>query len=59
MIGERAREPRPAGDARPRRAQHLERFATAPKALPAAARNAVFRSMLKNGLLARCAAPRE
>ena len=39
--------------------QHPERLATVPKALPAAARNAVFRSMLKNGLLAECAAPRE
>ena len=35
------------------------RLAAAPKTLPAAARNAVFRSMLKNGLLAECAAPRE
>ena len=34
-------------------------LATAPQRLPAAARNAVFRSMLKNGLLAECAAPRE
>ena len=39
--------------------QHEHRLATAPKTLPAAARNAVFRSMLKNGLLAECAAPRE
>ena len=39
--------------------RHEQRLATAPKALPAAARNAVFRSMLKNGLLAECAAPRE
>jgi Protein of unknown function (DUF3489) len=39
--------------------QHPQRLATAPKTLPAAARNAVFRSMLKNGLLAECAAPRE
>src|SRR5829696_7775478 len=38
--------------------QHLERLATAPQGLPAAARNAVFRSMLKNGLLAECALPR-
>ena len=39
--------------------QHEQRLAAAPKTLPAAARNAVFRSMLKNGLLAECAAPRE
>jgi hypothetical protein len=39
--------------------QHEQGLATAPKTLPAAARNAVFRSMLKNGLLAECAAPRE
>ena len=34
-------------------------MAAAPHGLPAAARNAVFRSMLKNGLLAECAAPSE
>ena len=39
--------------------QHEQGLAAAPKTLPAAARNAVFRSMLKNGLLAECAAPRE
>src|SRR5918998_1459582 len=39
--------------------QHKQGLAAAPKTLPAAARNAVFRSMLKNGLLAECAAPRE
>jgi biotin operon repressor len=39
--------------------RHPERLAAAPRGLPAAARNAVFRSMLKNGLLAECAAPRE
>ncbi len=39
--------------------RHPERLAAAPTGLPAAARNAVFRSMLKNGLLAECAAPRE
>jgi hypothetical protein len=33
-------------------AQHDTRLATAPPSLPAAARNAVFRSMLKHGLLA-------
>jgi hypothetical protein len=38
--------------------QHDWRLAPLPK-IPAAARNAVFRSMLKNGLLAECAAPRE
>jgi hypothetical protein len=38
--------------------QHEQGLATAPHGLPAAARNAVFRSML-NGLLAECAAPRE
>ncbi|HYI82820.1 MAG TPA: hypothetical protein VEX11_06365 [Acetobacteraceae bacterium] len=39
--------------------QHPGRLATAPKTLPAAARNAVFRSMLKKGLLEECAVPRE
>jgi hypothetical protein len=39
--------------------QHEQRLAAAPKSLPAAARNAVFRSMLKHGLLEECAAPRE
>jgi surfactin synthase thioesterase subunit len=39
--------------------QHEHGLAAAPQGLPAAARNAVFRSMLKNGLLAECAAPRE
>ena len=39
--------------------QHEQGLAAAPKTLPAPARNAVFRSMLKNGLLAECAAPRE
>ena len=39
--------------------QHEQGLAAAPQGLPAAARNAVFRSMLKNGLLAECAAPRE
>ena len=39
--------------------QHEHGLAAAPKGLPAAARDAVFRSMLKNGLLAECAAPRE
>ena len=39
--------------------QHPERLATAPPGLPAAARNAVFRAMLKHGLLAECAAARE
>ena len=39
--------------------QHEQRLAAVPQGLPAAARNAVFRSMLKNGLLAECAAPRE
>jgi hypothetical protein len=39
--------------------RHEQGLAAAPKGLPAAARNAVFRSMLKNGLLAECAAPRE
>lgn len=39
--------------------QHPERLAAAPPSLPAAARDAVLRSMLKNGLLAECAVPRE
>jgi uncharacterized protein DUF3489 len=39
--------------------QHEQGLAAAPQGLPAAARDAVFRSMLKNGLLAECAAPRE
>lgn len=39
--------------------QHEQGLAAAPKTLPAAARNAVFRSMLKSGLLEECAAPRE
>jgi hypothetical protein len=39
--------------------QHEQGLAAAPQGLPAAARDAVFRSMLKNGLLAQCAAPRE
>jgi hypothetical protein len=42
-----------------RAAQHEARLAAAPTGLPAAARSAVFRSLLKNGLLAECAAPRE
>ena len=42
-----------------RASQHERGLAAAPQGLPAAARNAVFRSMLKNGLLAECAAPRE
>src|SRR5215213_6126069 len=42
-----------------RASRHEQGLAAAPKTLPAAARNAVFRSMLKNGLLAECAAPRE
>jgi hypothetical protein len=40
-------------------AQHDERLAAAPGGLPAAARNAVFRSMLKHGLLAEITAPAE
>jgi hypothetical protein len=39
--------------------QHEQRLATPPKSLPAAARDAVVRSLLKQGLLAECAAPRE
>ena len=42
-----------------RAGRHEMRLAAAPTGLPAAARDAVFRSMLKNGLLAECAAPRE
>ena len=42
-----------------RASQHERGLAAAPQGLPAAARNAVFRSMLKNGLLVECAAPRE
>jgi hypothetical protein len=38
-------------------AQHDARLATAPGSLPAAARNAVFRSMLKHGLLTEVPAP--
>jgi hypothetical protein len=37
--------------------QHPERLAAAPPGLPAAARDAVFRAMLRNGLLAEFAAP--
>jgi hypothetical protein len=37
--------------------QHEARLAAAPAGLPAAARDAVFRSMLRNGLLAERAAP--
>jgi hypothetical protein len=40
-------------------AQHDARLATAPKTLPAAARNAVFRSLLKANLLTEINAPRE
>ncbi|GGC66644.1 hypothetical protein GCM10011504_50790 [Siccirubricoccus deserti] len=39
--------------------QHEARLATAPRGLPAAARNAVFRSMLKHGLLTEVPAPTE
>ena len=39
--------------------QHEALLAVAPKTLPAAARQAVFRSMLKNGLLEELAAPVE
>ena len=42
-----------------RAGRHEMRLAAAPTGLPASARDAVFRSMLKNGLLAECAAPRE
>ena len=37
--------------------RHPERLAAAPLGLPAAARDAVFRAMLKRGLLAECAPP--
>jgi hypothetical protein len=40
-------------------AQHDARLAAAPPSLPAAARNAVFRSMLKHGLLTEVPAPAE
>jgi hypothetical protein len=40
-------------------AQHEHRLATTPHGLPAAARNAVFRSMLKHSLLAEVPAPAE
>ncbi|WP_223880535.1 DUF3489 domain-containing protein [Roseococcus microcysteis] len=40
-------------------AQHEMGLARAPKSLPAAARNAVFRSLLKNNLLTEINAPRE
>jgi hypothetical protein len=40
-------------------AQHEAQLAKAPQGLPAAARNAVFRSMLKSGLLEQVAAPDE
>jgi hypothetical protein len=40
-------------------AQHDAWLATAPPSLPAAARNAVFRSMLKHGLLTEVPAPAE
>ena len=40
-------------------AQHEMGFARAPKTLPAAARNAVFKSLIKNNLLTEINAPRE
>jgi hypothetical protein len=40
-------------------AQHEMGLARAPKTLPAAARNAVFRSLIKNNLLSEINAPRE
>jgi hypothetical protein len=40
-------------------AQHEHHLAIAPHGLPAAARNAVFRSMVKHGLLAEITAPAE
>ena len=40
-------------------AQHETGLARAPKTLPAAARNAVFRSLIKNNLLTEINAPRE
>lgn len=39
--------------------QHAAGLATSPSKLPAAARNAVFRSLIKQGLLAEVPAPRE
>ena len=39
-------------------AQHEMGLARAPKSLPAAARNAVFRSLIKNNLLTEINAPR-
>ena len=39
--------------------RHEQGLAAPPRDLPAAARNAVFRSMLENGLLEEYAAPRE
>jgi hypothetical protein len=39
--------------------QHALLLARAPKTLPAAARNAVFRSLIKNNLLAEITAPRD
>jgi hypothetical protein len=39
--------------------QHEMRLAKAPKTLPAAARNAVFRSLLRDNLLTEINAPRE
>jgi hypothetical protein len=40
-------------------AQHEMGLARAPKTLPAAARNAMFRSLIKNNLLTEINAPRE
>ena len=40
-------------------AQHEMGLARAPKTLPAAARNAVFRSLIKNNLLTEINAPRD
>jgi hypothetical protein len=40
-------------------AEHEAQLAKVPQGLPAAARNAVFRSMLKSGLLEEVAAPAE
>ena len=40
-----------------RASRHAERLAAAPPGLPAAARDAVFRAMLRTGLLAECVAP--
>ena len=42
-----------------RASQHPDRLAEAPKHLPAAARDAVVRSLLKHGLLAEAPCPRE